>query len=117
MAWAEPVDLEQRNKDIVRLFHAGMTYPQLGAMFNLSNAGIHKVIHKTGVIISQEERARRRRLPRKPAITWTPEMNRALIVTRVNGGNVQKCADTVGVGYTLAMKKLKEFGLAKGLAA
>lgn len=117
MAWADNTDIDQRNREIVRLCHSGLTYSQLGAMFNLSVAGIHKVMRKAGVGFSQEERARRRRIPHPPYITWTPDMNRALIETRVGGGSVQKCADAVGVGYTLAWRKLSEYGLTKGQAA
>lgn len=108
-----PDELKQRNEDIVRLYTAGMTISQLAAKYGRSSATVYKVICKAGAHITPEERDRRRRsFPRGPSVIWTPEMNRALIMARVDGKPLAKCAAEVGVSYTLAWKRLTEFGLA-----
>lgn len=108
-----PEQRRQRNEDIVRLYTAGMSLSQLATKYGCSSATVYKVIGKAGAHVSPEERDRRRRsFPRGPGIIWTPEMNRALIMARVNGKPLAKCAAEVGVSYTLAWKRLTEFGLA-----
>lgn len=112
-----PEERDVRDQDIVRLFHAGMTYRQLGGRFGLSVSAIHKVMRKHGTALTRDEITRRRANPRMPKVEWTPEMNRALILTRIEGGTVQKCAKVVGVGHCLAWRKLAEYGLAGKAAA